>query len=77
MRFLLLLIIIIPAMDIGVLLFSGKTMGVLPTLILIILTGVIGAYLAKKEGLQAIRRAQEELSYGQIPGEAVLDGIFI
>lgn len=77
MRYLLLLIIIIPAMDIGLLLFSGKTIGVWPTLIFIILTGVIGAYLAKREGLQTIRRAQEQLRYGQIPGEAVLDGICI
>lgn len=64
-------------MDIGLLLFSGKTIGVWPTLIFIILTGVIGAYLAKREGLQTIRRAQEQLRYGQIPGEAVLDGICI
>ncbi|MGG3469748.1 FxsA family protein [Neobacillus pocheonensis] len=77
MRFLFLLIIIIPAMDIGVLLFSGKTIGVWPTLIFIILTGIIGAYLAKREGLQTIRRAQEELRYGQIPSESVLDGICI
>lgn len=77
MRYLLLLIIIIPAMDIGFLLFSGKTIGVWPTLIFIILTGIIGAYLAKREGLQTIRRAQEQLRYGQIPSEAVLDGICI
>ena len=77
MRYLFLFIIVIPAMDIGLLLFSGKTLGVWPTLFFIILTGVIGAYLAKKEGLQTIRRAQEQLRYGQIPGEAVLDGICI
>ena len=56
MRYLFLLIIVIPAIDIGVLLFSGKAIGVLPTIALILLTGIIGAYLAKKEGLQTIRR---------------------
>jgi len=77
MRYLFLLIIVIPALDIGVLLFSGKTIGVWPTIALIILTGVIGAYLAKREGLQTIRRVQEQLSYGQLPGDALLDGICI
>lgn len=77
MRYLALLIIVIPAIDIGFLLLSGKTIGFLPTIALIILTGVVGAYLAKKEGLQTIKRAQEQLSYGQIPGESVLDGICI
>lgn len=77
MRYLFLLIILIPAVDIGVLLLSGKAIGVWPTIVLILLTGIIGAYLAKREGLQTIRRAQEQLSYGEIPGEAVLDGICI
>lgn len=77
MRYLALLIIVIPAIDIGFLLLSGKTIGFLPTIAFIILTGVAGAYLAKREGLQTIKRAQEQLSYGQIPGESVLDGICI
>ncbi|MGZ4159293.1 MAG: FxsA family protein [Neobacillus sp.] len=77
MRYLFLLIIIIPAADIGLLLFTGKLIGALPTLFLILFTGVVGAYLAKKEGIQTIRKAQEQLRNGQIPGEAVLDGICI
>lgn len=77
MRYLALLIIVIPAIDIGFLLLSGKTIGFLPTIALIILTGVVGAYLAKREGLQTIKKAQEQLAYGQIPGESVLDGICI
>ncbi|XJZ26459.1 FxsA family protein [Bacillota bacterium Lsc_1132] len=77
MRYLVLLIIFVPAADIGLLLFSGKTLGVFPTLFLIILTGVLGAYLAKKQGLETIRKAQEQLRSGQIPGDAVLDGICI
>lgn len=77
MRYLFLLIIAIPAAEIGLLLFSGNTIGVWPTLLLILLTGVIGVYLAKREGLQTIRKAQEQLRNGQIPGEAVLDGVCI
>jgi UPF0716 protein FxsA len=77
MRYLFLLIIVIPVVDIGLLLFFGKIIGVGATIALIILTGIIGVYLAKREGLQTIRRAQEQLRYGEIPGEAVLDGICI
>ena len=77
MRYLFLLIILIPALDIGLLLISGKAIGVWPTIALIILTGILGAYLAKREGLQTIRKVQEQLSYGQLPGDALLDGICI
>jgi UPF0716 protein FxsA len=77
MRYLFLLIIAIPALDLGLLLLIGKTIGVWATIVLIISTGIIGAYLAKKEGLQTIRRVQEQLNNGEIPGEAVIDGICI
>jgi UPF0716 protein FxsA len=77
MRYLFLLIIVIPTIDIGLLLLSGKTIGFWPTFAIILLTGVIGAYMAKREGMQTIKRAREQLQYGEIPGEAVLDGICI
>lgn len=77
MRALIALIIIIPALEIGLLIFSGKTIGLLPTITLIILTGVLGAWLAKKQGLEIIRKAQEQMGYGQIPGFAIIDGICI
>ncbi|MDV2885909.1 FxsA family protein [Alkalihalophilus pseudofirmus] len=76
-RILLLLIIIVPALEIAVLILSGNTIGVWPTIALIILTGVLGAWLAKKEGLQAIRVAQLQASQGQLPSSVMLDGICI
>lgn len=77
MRYLLLLIIIVPAAEIGVLMLSGNLIGVWPTLGVILFTGVLGAYLAKKQGLETLRKVQEQLRYGQMPGEAILEGICI
>lgn len=77
MRYLLLLLIVLPAAEIGVLLYSGKLLGILPTIFMIVLTGIVGAYLAKRQGLKAIREFQEQVSYGIMPGEALLDGICI
>lgn len=77
MRYLILLLIIIPAGEIGLLMLSGQIFGLIPTISLIILTGIIGAYLAKQQGLETIRRAQEQLNYGSMPQDALLDGICI
>ncbi|MGY4112757.1 FxsA family protein [Aeribacillus composti] len=77
MRTLLIFFIVAPACEIGVLLLSGKTIGVLPTVLLIILTGFVGAYLAKKQGIQAVRNLQKEIQYGRIPSNAILDAIAI
>ncbi|ASS92138.1 MAG: membrane protein FxsA [Bacillaceae bacterium] len=77
MRTLLIFFIVAPACEIGVLLLSGKTIGVLPTVLLIILTGFVGAYLAKKQGMQAVRNLQMEIQYGRIPSNAILDAMAI
>lgn len=76
-RLLMLLIIVIPALEIGLFILSGKTIGTVSTILIIILTGVIGAWLAKKQGLEAMRNAQQQMQYGQIPGNAIIDGLCI
>lgn len=77
LKILILLLIIVPALEIGVLILSGSTIGVLWTILLVIVTGVLGAWLAKKEGLQTIRLAQLQLQQGQIPSGVLLDGLCI
>ena len=77
MRYILLLIIAVPAAEIAVLLLSGNLIGVWPTIVLILFTGILGAYLTKKQGLETMRKAQEQIRYGQIPREAILDSICV
>ncbi|WP_453994485.1 FxsA family protein [Bacillus nitroreducens] len=77
MKILLALFIIVPALEISVFILSGKTLGIPLTILLIILTGILGAWLAKKQGLETIGRARQQMEYGQVPGEAILDGICI
>lgn len=76
-KLLLALIIIVPALEIWLLIFSGKTLGVLVTILLIISTGVLGAWLAKYQGIEALRKAQQQMSYGQMPGDVIIDGLCI
>ncbi|MBB5172723.1 FxsA family protein [Texcoconibacillus texcoconensis] len=76
-KLILLLLIVVPALEIGVLILSGNTLGILPTIALIILTGILGAALAKREGLQAMRMAQLQTQQGQLPSSVLLDGICI
>ncbi|MCY8418741.1 FxsA family protein, partial [Bacillus spizizenii] len=77
MRFLFLLFILFPAIEIGIFLFSGKLIGILPTVLLMILTGIIGAAAAKKQGTEVYYKVQRDLQYGKMPGEAIADGLCI
>lgn len=76
-RILLALIIIVPALEIGLLILSGRTLGLIPTILLIISTGVLGAWLAKKQGIQAIQYVQYQIQQGKVPGEVIIDGLCI
>jgi UPF0716 protein FxsA len=76
-RIILFAMIIIPAFEIGLFVLSGQLIGIIWTVILIISTGIIGAWLAKREGLNIFQLAQVQLQNGQIPGEAILDGLCI
>lgn len=77
MKYFFLFLVLVPAAEIGILLYAGQTFGVWTTIMLIILTGFLGAYLAKQQGLEIIRKTQEQLRRGEMPGDAILDGISI
>ncbi|TGB04078.1 FxsA family protein [Halobacillus salinus] len=76
-RWLLLFILIVPALEIGVLIWAGNWMGPWWVILLIIATGIIGAWLAKQQGLETIRNVQDSMSRGQPPQDALLDGACI
>ena len=71
------LFILIPLIEIIVLLVSGSFIGIGWTVSLIFFTGIIGVFLAKKQGLQTLQRAKEQMSKGFMPGEEVLNGFCI
>jgi len=76
-KVLLLLFIIVPAIEMWGLITVGRWIGALPTIGLVILTGVLGAWLAKQQGLQVARLVQLQLARGEMPTDALLDGILV
>lgn len=76
-RILILLLIIVPVAELWVLLAVGKWIGAWYTVGLVILTGVLGAWLAKHEGLQTLQLIRLQLSRGEMPGVPLMDGACI
>lgn len=74
---LLILFTLVPLVELIVLLKVGALIGTLPTVTLIILTGIAGAYLARTQGLNLAYRIQSELNQGRLPTEELLDGAMI
>lgn len=74
---LLLLFILVPAVELLLLIQMGQWIGTLPTIGLIALTGIVGAFLARQQGVQVLRQVQQEIQNGQMPAAALLDGALI
>jgi UPF0716 protein FxsA len=72
-----LLFIVVPILELVLLIQLGQVVGLWPTLGLVVFTGVTGAALARLEGLRVLYRFQSELASGQLPGQALLDGISV
>lgn len=76
MKWLLFLFILIPAIEITVLIGSSHVIGLWSTFAMIVFTGVVGVYLAKRQGFKVLGEIQSKLNRGKCR-EAVLDGIFV
>ncbi|PLX97603.1 MAG: membrane protein FxsA [Desulfuromonas sp.] len=73
----LILFITVPIVEIYVLLQAGEIIGLAPTIALILLTGIAGAYLARTQGTQTIQKIQIALNRGEMPTEELIDGAMI
>jgi len=76
-RILFLAFIIVPIIEIYLLIKVGSTIGVGFTLLLIIATAIIGAYLLRLQGISTLSRVQLSLSQGQIPAIELIEGILL
>lgn len=74
---LFLLFVILPIVELSILIEVGKAISVGPTIALVLLIGAIGAALARRQGLSALRRIQGELAAGRMPSAELSDGILI
>lgn len=74
---LLLAFTLIPIAEIYLLIEIGHVIGSLSTVLLVIATGIVGAYLARMQGMQTMRRIQHSLGQGVMPAEALIDALLI
>ncbi|HNV24284.1 MAG TPA: FxsA family protein, partial [Candidatus Omnitrophota bacterium] len=59
---LILLFTILPALELYVLIKVGTVIGALNTIAIIIITGILGAFLARLQGFLVLRKIQENVA---------------
>jgi UPF0716 protein FxsA len=77
MPFLLLvfLFIAVPVAEISVLIRVGSAIGLFNTIVFVIFTAVLGAYLVRQQGFATITKLQAETSAGRVPALQIAEGV--
>jgi UPF0716 protein FxsA len=67
----------VPLIEIGLFIQIGGIIGLWPTLLIVILTAILGTYLVRTQGLMAIGRLQSSFSQLKDPTEPLAHGAMI
>lgn len=77
MRAFLFLFLLFPVVELAVLIQVGSAIGVLPTLLLVIGSAVLGSILLRVAGVATAWRAREKLARGEMPDQEMFEGMLI
>lgn len=71
------LFLVIPIVELWVIVAAAQTIGVAPTLVVLVAISVAGAYLCKWAGLGVLLRMQKTVRRGGVPTREVVDGFLV
>jgi UPF0716 protein FxsA len=70
-------LVVVPIVEIWVLLQVGQLLGVLPTVVLLVVMSLVGAYLLRREGARTWNAFRTALASGRLPAAEVADGALV
>lgn len=76
-QWLFLLFVVTPIAEIGLFIVVGGRIGILPTLIVVFVTAIIGASLVSRQGRGELARARRTIMEGSFPGRELAHGAMI
>src|SRR5688572_23913580 len=75
--FLLLCLLGLVYLEFSILVKLSTALGIVPTLAIVFGAGIVGAWIAKWQGLRALLRVQSEIGQGIVPARTIGDGALI
>ena len=77
MWWLILLFTVLPLAELAILIEVGRGIGLANTMAIVVMTGVLGALLARSQGLGTLGRIRDSLQRGAMPANEIIDGFMI
>ena len=74
---LMLLFVLVPLAELSLLVYIGTVIGILYTVLIVVATGLVGAVLARYQGLAALSRVRASLEQGILPANELFEGMLI
>jgi UPF0716 protein FxsA len=76
-RYLFLIFVITPVLEMWLLITVGSYLGALPTIGLVLLTAFIGVNLLRAQGFETLWRGRRKFEEGQLPAQEIAEGIIL
>jgi len=76
-RYLFLIFVITPVLEMWLLITVGGYLGAMPTIGLVLLTAFIGVNLLRAQGFETLWRGQRKFEEGQLPAQEIAEGIIL
>ena len=70
-------LILVPLAEIVILVYLGRFIGIWPTIAIVLATGLIGAFTARKQGLKTLYNIRSSMASGILPADQFLQGALI
>lgn len=77
MRFAMLILLIIPITELYLLFALADLIGGLTTLMIVIVTAFTGISVLRRQGLSTLRRADQRMRAGQMPGQEIVEALML
>jgi UPF0716 protein FxsA len=74
---LFLLFTVVPAIELWLIIKVGTVLGSTETVLSLVISGMIGTYMAKRAGLSVLRQLMQEVSSGVPPADRLIEGVLV
>lgn len=77
LHYLLVLFIGLPILEFALLIKLHGMVGFVPTVLLVFFTGIAGAWLVRRQGVNILFKIRQEMALGNLPAPQMMDGVMI
>ena len=75
--YLLVLFLTVPLLEIVLLIKVGSLVGLLPTVLLVVGTALLGVFLLRRQGVAVLQRLQHQLADGRLPAAEIVEAVVL